>query len=87
MNAAELRRRMTKNLLDEIEELQFPSSSMLDRVEQSLTGREALAGYAETLIEKLEATRFPSTDLLNRLDGVLDRLEQTEHLEREQRAA
>jgi hypothetical protein len=87
MTAAQLRERITNNLLSEIEEMKFPSSSMLNRAEASLNGREALAGYAETLIEKLEATRFPSTDLLNRLNAVLGRLEQAEQQERERQAA
>jgi hypothetical protein len=87
MTATQLRERITKNLLKEIEEMQFPSSSMLNRAEAALNDREALAGYAETLIEKLEATRFPSTDLLNRLDAVLGRLEQAEQQERDRQAA
>jgi hypothetical protein len=87
MSAAELRERITKKIVEEIEEVQYPSVAMLDRVEATLAGREALADYAETLMEKLEATRFPSITLLNRLDGLLDRLEQAEQQEQARRAA
>jgi hypothetical protein len=81
MNASELRQRITKSLVDEIEQVQYPSVSMLDRVEATLASREALADYAEVLVEKVEATRFPSVSLLDRLDGLLARLEQAERRE------
>ena len=87
MTAAQFRERITKSLLNEISEIQHPSSAMLNRVEAMLNDREAIADHAETLIEKVEATRFPSTDLLNRLDGLLGRLEKAEQQERERRAA
>jgi hypothetical protein len=87
MTAAQIRERLAKNLLNEIEEMKFPSSSMLNRAEATLSDREALAGYAEMLVEKVEGTSFPSTDLLNRLDAVLGRLEQAEQQERERQAA
>lgn len=48
MTAAQLRERITKNLLSEVEEIKFPSSSMLNRAEASLDGREALARRART---------------------------------------
>jgi hypothetical protein len=66
---------MTKNLLDEIEQVQYPSVTMLNRVEQTLTSREALADYAEVLVRKVETTHFPSISLLNRVDELIARLE------------
>ena len=82
MDAAELRERITKRLLDEIEELQYPSTTMLDRVEERLPDRDAVASYAEILAKKVEGTRFPSISLLNRLDRLASRLEQEEQRER-----
>jgi hypothetical protein len=64
-----------------IEESPFPSTQMLDRVETSLSDRDALADYAEMLVKKVEDTRFPSTQLLKRIDETLARLEQQERLE------
>ncbi|MFL5959064.1 MAG: hypothetical protein ACJ75G_02195 [Gaiellaceae bacterium] len=87
MTAAQLRERVTKTLLNEIEQVQYPSSSMLNRVEATLADHEALAEYAETLVEKFEATRFPSTDLLNRLDALFGRLELAEQQERQRHEA
>jgi hypothetical protein len=78
MTAADLRQRMTERLLDEIGEVQYPSATMLDRVEKTLGSREALASYVETLIEKVEDERFPSVSVLDRIDGLLARLEQAE---------
>jgi hypothetical protein len=78
MDAATLRKRLTQSLIDEINEVQFPSVTMMNRVESALATPEDLAEYAEALVEKAEATRYPSISLLNRLDGLLDQLEQLE---------
>jgi len=76
--AKELRKRITRGLLEEISEVQFPSVTMLDRIEPELTDPDDLSDYAEVLVKKIEATRFPSISLLNRLDGLLAQLEQLE---------
>lgn len=78
MDAADLRKRLTQNLLDDINEAQFPSITMMNRVESTLATEEDLADYIEVLVKKVEATRFPSISMLNRLDGLLDQLEQVE---------
>ena len=78
MNAAELRERINSKFLQEIDEVQFPSVAMLDRVESTLDDREALASYAEVLVKKIEATQFPSVALLNRLDRLIARLDEPE---------
>jgi uncharacterized protein YfeS len=81
MDAAGLRKRLTQSLLDDINEVQFPSVTMMNRVESALGTEEDLADYVEVLVEKVEATRYPSISMLNRLDGLLDRLEQVEQQE------
>jgi hypothetical protein len=86
MNAAALRKRLTQSLLDEINEVQFPSVTMMDRVEAALGTAGDLTDYAEVLVKKVEATRYPSISLLNRLEGLLDRLEQFERLQQLQAA-
>ena len=87
MTARQLRERLTTQQLKEIDESQFPSATMLNRLETSLREREALADYAEILVKKVERTRFPSTALLNRIDAVLARLEQQERHEQRRTAA
>jgi hypothetical protein len=86
MNASHLRERLTKHLLDEIGQVQFPSATMLNRVEAELWSAEALADYAEILVEKVEATRFPSISMLDRIGAVIARLEEAEQREQLQAA-
>jgi hypothetical protein len=83
MNAAELRERINDRLLREIDELDFPSVAMLDRVESALDDRGALASYTEVLVKKVEATQFPSVALLNRLDRLIARLDAAERAQAE----
>ncbi len=78
MNSTALRERITKSLLDEIDEVQFPSVTMMDRAEAALASQDDLANYAEVLVKKVEATKYPSISLLNRIDGLLGQLEQAE---------
>jgi hypothetical protein len=81
MDAAALRKRLNQSLFDEIDEVQFPSVTMMNRAEAALGTRDDLADYIEVLVKKVEATRFPSISMLNRLDGLLDQLEQVEQRE------
>lgn len=85
--AKDLRKRITDSLLEEIREVQYPSTTMLDRVEPALADVEDLSAYVEVLVEKVEATKFPSISLLNRLDGLFGQLEQLEQQQRQRRQA
>ena len=78
MDSTALRERLTKSLLKEIDEVQFPSVTMMDRAEAALAGQDDLANYAEVLVNKVEATKYPSISMLNRIDGLLEQLEQAE---------
>lgn len=86
MDSASLRKRLTEGLLAEINEVQFPSITMMNRVESTLGTPDDLAEYAEVLVKKVEATRYPSISMLNRLDGLLDNLEQLERRQQFQTA-
>jgi hypothetical protein len=81
--AKDLRKRITDSLLEEIREVQYPSTTMLDRVEPAL-GPQELSDYVEVLVEKIEATKYPSISLLNRLEGLLGQLEQFEQQQQRQ---
>ena len=87
MSASELRNRITKKLLENVDEAMYPSVTMLDRVEASLSTPDDIAAYAETLVDKVEQTQHPSTQMLNRLDALVERLEQMEQQRDRQRAA
>lgn len=84
MDAATMRKRIVQTLLEDIDEVQFPSVTMMDRVETALANRDDLTDYTEVLVKKVEATRYPSISMLNRLDGLLAQLEWAE---RQQAAA
>jgi len=71
MSSTALRERLTKSLLNEIDEVQFPSVTMMDRAESALASQDDLARYAEVLVKKVEAMKYPSISMLNRIDGLL----------------
>jgi hypothetical protein len=78
MDATTLRKRITRTLMKDIEEVRFPSVTMMDRVETTLASPDDLADYAEMLLKKVEDTRYPSISMLDRLDGLIAQLEQAE---------
>jgi peptide subunit release factor RF-3 len=78
MDAASLRKRLTEHLISEIEDVKFPSITMMNRVEASLETPDELATYAETLLKQVESTKYPSIAMIDRFEGVVDRLEQAE---------
>ena len=83
MDAATLRRRINRSLVNEIDEVQFPSVTMMNRIESTLGSREEIATYADLLVKKVEATHYPSLSMLDRVDSLLQKLEQVERRERE----
>ena len=75
MNGSELRERLLSKFLEQIEEEQYPSPTMMDRVEGELRTPEQVSRYAEVLLEKIESSRFPSIPMINRFDAVVARIE------------
>jgi len=53
---------------------EHPSSSDLDRVEQSMTTGDELADYLEFLFEKVEQARRPSPQIMDRIERLLAQL-------------
>lgn len=86
LDASALRTRITQKLLNDVNDVMYPSGTMLDRVEARLATPDDVAAYAETLIGKVEETKYPSTQMLDRLDGLVDRLEQLEQQQRRRQA-
>jgi hypothetical protein len=85
MDAPALRERLTNSLLRDVQERDYPSVTMLDRVEEALATREQLAEYTEVLLEKIEGTPYPGIPLLDRVNGLLVRLEELERAEEQAR--
>ena len=63
--ATDVRREVLLVLLEKIEEDDYPSSTMMDMVEQ-LLGPDELGAYTEILLDKVRDVRFPSIDMLRR---------------------
>jgi hypothetical protein len=53
-------------LLQKIQEDQYPSTTMLDMIEEMLAPDE-MPLYVEALLDRVRSERFPSIPLLNRL--------------------
>ncbi|HSE09942.1 MAG TPA: hypothetical protein VLB29_14855 [Nocardioidaceae bacterium] len=63
------RAEMVRTLLQKVEEDPYPSSTMLDMIEEMLT-LEELPAYAEALLNRVRSERFPSIPMLNRLKNI-----------------
>ena len=64
----DLRTEYVCGLLDRVKHDRYPSSTMMDMVEQAISSDpELYREYVETLIEKLNADRFPSPVLGQRI--------------------
>ena len=74
MNGAALQQRLLDTLIGRVKEENFPSVTMMNRIEASLRTREQVEDYGEALLEKIEASRFPSISMLNRFDAVVAKL-------------
>jgi hypothetical protein len=57
-------------LMERVRRDEYPSSSDLDRIEQSITTGDELGDYLEYLFEKVNTTR-PSSQMMNRIERVL----------------
>jgi hypothetical protein len=53
-------------LLDKIRQDQYPSTTMMNLVEETLT-EDQLREYAEILLDKIESDQFPSIPMLRRI--------------------
>ena len=60
-----VRRRVLSLLLDKVSEDTYPSSMMLDMVEQLLTPDD-VETYIDVLMDKLEGENYPSNSILMR---------------------
>jgi hypothetical protein len=68
MNQAQdqIRRQLLEVLLAKVEQDTYPSSTMLDLIEE-LIGPDELEDYAGVLMAKVRNDQFPSLDLMNRV--------------------
>ena len=64
--AIELHREVLGVLLEKVEQDPYPSTTMLNMVEQMLRPEDVPA-YTEILLDKIRGDRFPSIDMLSRV--------------------
>ena len=62
----DLRAEMFQTLMEKVESDRFPSTTMLDDIEELLTPEE-LPIYAEALLRRIRADTYPSVPMINRL--------------------
>ena len=56
-------------LLKKVAQDQYPSSTMMDLIEEMLSPDE-LSDYAHVLLDKIQGDRFPSLDMVRRLSDL-----------------
>jgi hypothetical protein len=63
----EVRSRTLQLMLDKVHADTYPSTTMLDIIEDLLGGPDDIADYAEVLWAKIEGDTYPSYGLIRRL--------------------
>lgn len=71
----DLRTRSMQVLLDQVASAQYPSVSMMNRVEEHVADRETAAEYVGLLLDALERDRYPSPTMLDRVLRLVEALE------------
>ena len=64
-----IRRQLLELLLTKVEQDTYPSSTMLDLIEE-LVGPDEVGDYAEVLMAKVADDQFPSLDLMHRVKSL-----------------
>ena len=65
-----IRDELVTGLIERISTDPYPSTTMLDLVEQSM-GPDHVGDYAEVLMEKIRQDQYPSMALIDRVRGLL----------------
>ena len=79
MAATAEQQQLTRVLLQQVDQADFPTAPQLDRIEQLISSLDELEAYIAILTEKVGETRFPNGQMLDRLQRllrVLDRVDQ-----------
>jgi len=66
MSDASLREQFIETLVARVERDRYPSTTMMDQIERSMTQQQR-DRYITILLDKLEADDFPSPDLASRI--------------------
>ncbi len=81
MATTELRQAYFDILMEQVRSCQYPSPTMMDRLEEAIRDRRSAEEYVNTLLETIRNERFPGPQLLDRLAGLIDVLDALEAVE------
>ena len=59
------------SLLTRVRTDKYPSSQLMNRLEDMFVNSEQIVEYVDVLLEKLDASRYPSSQVLDRIDRML----------------
>ena len=59
--------RYVRYLLSRIDEDEYPSHELMQRVEFALASRDQVAAYLEVLFDKVDGCQYPSRHILDRI--------------------
>ena len=59
--------RYVRYILTRIDEDEYPSHELMDRIELALENRQHDAAYLEVLFEKVDSCQYPSRHILDRI--------------------
>jgi hypothetical protein len=59
--------RYVQYILRRIDEDEYPSHELMDRIELALESRQHVAAYLEVLFDKVDSCQYPSRHILDRI--------------------
>jgi hypothetical protein len=71
----DLRGRTLQILMDQMAAGQYPSPTMLDRIEAEVADVETARRYVNMLLDAIEQERFPSPVMVDRVLGLVNAIE------------
>jgi len=81
MDAKAAQQEWTQELLRELEESDFPSAGLMDRIERMISNRKELERYTELLTEKVRGEEFPAGHIQDRAERLLKLLQNQDELQ------
>lgn len=58
-------------LMERVRSDRYPSSGLLDRIEETLWTADQVQAYVELLLEKIDESWYPSGQLMNRVQRMM----------------
>ena len=75
MATSDLRQAYFEILMEQVRSGQYPSPTMMERLEKAIRDRGAAEEYAQLLLDTISEDRYPSPQMLERINYVINILE------------